>query len=213
MDSIANIRKEDKLQTVSETDGEINPVKQFSKWWDDAVKSEIDEVNAATLATSSLQGKPSARIILLKGFDERGFVFFTNYESNKGKSLFINPQTTLVFFWKELQRQVRIEGIAGKVSDDESDEYFSSRPEGSKIGAWASPQSQVIKDRSELEKNVKKLEQQYSNKNIPRPSFWGGFRICPESVEFWQGRPNRLHDRILYTLQKNNSWKIERLAP
>jgi pyridoxamine 5'-phosphate oxidase len=213
MIKIADIRTEYKLRSLNEKDVNANPVVQFTKWWDEAVQSEIDDVNAATLATATLNGKPSARIILLKGYDERGFVFFTNYESNKGREIAANPQVSLVFFWKELQRQIRIEGTVEKVNTKESDEYFSSRPTGSRIGAWASPQSHVIKDRSEIEENAKKYKQQYPDENIPRPPYWGGYRIKPELIEFWQGRPSRLHDRIQYSLQKNNTWKIERLAP
>jgi pyridoxamine 5'-phosphate oxidase len=213
MDKIADIRKEYQLQTLSEQDITADPILQFTKWWDEAVQSEIDEVNAFTLATSSLQGKPSARIVLLKGYDNRGFVFFTNYESAKGNELAKNPQASMVFFWKELQRQVRIEGSIEKVSSGESDEYFSSRPAGSRIGAWASPQSKIITDRSEIEINAQKYQQQYADGNIPRPPYWGGYRLKPLQIEFWQGRANRLHDRIQYTVQKDDSWKIERLAP
>jgi pyridoxamine 5'-phosphate oxidase len=213
MINIADIRTEYKLQTLNEADVESNPILQFGKWWDEAMKSEIDEVNAMTLATASPDGKPSARIVLLKGFDEKGFVFFTNYESNKGLELKNNPQSSIVFFWKELQRQVRIDGITTKVSDEESDTYFASRPEGSRIGAWASPQSKVVPAREELENKYAAYDKQFAEKNIPRPPFWGGYRIKPLAIEFWQGRPNRLHDRILYTLEKDNSWKIERLAP
>jgi pyridoxamine 5'-phosphate oxidase len=212
MDKIADIRKDYQLQTLSEQDVSADPIQQFTKWWDEAVQSEIDEVNAFTLATSTLQGKPSARIVLLKGYDKRGFVFFTNYESAKGNELAKNPQASMVFFWKELQRQVRIEGIIEKVSAEESDEYFSSRPAGSRIGAWASPQSKIITNRSEIEMNAQKYQEQYADGNIPRPPYWGGYRLKPRLVEFWQGRANRLHDRIQYTVQEG-SWKIERLAP
>ena len=213
MNKIADIRKDYQLQTLSEQDISADPIQQFTKWWEEAIQSEIDEVNAFTLATSSLQGKPSARIVLLKGYDNKGFIFFTNYESAKGNELANNPQASMVFFWKELQRQIRIEGSIEKVSPRESDEYFSSRPEGSRIGAWASPQSKIITDRSEIEINAQKYQQQYADGNIPRPPYWGGYRLKPLQIEFWQGRANRLHDRIQYTVQKDNSWKIERLAP
>jgi pyridoxamine 5'-phosphate oxidase len=213
MDKIADIRKEYKLQTLNESEVAANPTGQFTKWWNDAIQSKIDEVNAFTLATATLQGKPSARIVLLKGYDERGFVFFTNYDSAKGIELANNPQASMVFFWKELQRQIRIEGSIEKVSAGESNEYFSSRPAGSRIGAWASPQSKIIKSRSEIEKNAEQYEHQYADGNIPRPPYWGGYRLKPELVEFWQGRPNRLHDRIQYTIQQNSEWKIDRLAP
>jgi pyridoxamine-phosphate oxidase len=213
MNNIAAIRKDYMLQTLNETDVDINPVNQFSKWWKDAVNSSIDEVNAFTLATATTQGKPSARILLLKGFDENGFIFFTNYTSNKGNQLAHNPEAAMVFFWKELERQVRIEGTAEKVSAEESDVYFLSRPQGSRIGAWASPQSKVIEKRQVIEDNVAKYEKMFGAENIPRPQHWGGYRIKPTMIEFWQGRSNRLHDRIQYCLQKDNTWIIERLAP
>jgi pyridoxamine 5'-phosphate oxidase len=212
MNKIADIRKEYQLQTLSEKEVTANPIHQFTKWWNDAIQSSIDEVNAFTLATATLQGKPSARIVLLKGYDENGFVFFTNYESEKGNQLAENPHASMVFFWKELQRQIRIEGVIEKVSAKESDDYFLSRPAGSRIGAWASPQSKIIINRSEIERNAEKFQQQYTDGNIPRPPYWGGYRLKPMLIEFWQGRPNRLHDRIQYTLQ-NNDWKINRLAP
>ena len=212
MANIADIRTDYKLQTLNETDVATNAIKQFSKWWDEAVKSDIDEVNAMVLATATKDGKPSARIVLLKGYDEKGFVFYTNYDSQKGLELADNPNASIVFFWKELQRQVRIDGIIEKVSAEESDTYFNSRPEGSRIGAWASPQSKVVATRSELENSYETYHQKFAGKNIPRPTHWGGYRIKPIEIEFWQGRPNRLHDRILYTLIES-TWKIERLAP
>jgi pyridoxamine 5'-phosphate oxidase len=212
MNSIAAIRKDYKLKTLNEGDINSNPIKQFGKWWDEAINSDIEEVNAMTLATATLQGKPSARIVLLKGYDEQGFNFFTNYDSHKGAELAANPQSSLVFFWKELERQVRIEGITEKVTAAESDTYFSSRPIGSRIGAWASPQSKVIKQREEIEANVKKYEQEFATTSINRPEYWGGYRVKPQLIEFWQGRPSRLHDRIQYSLEKG-IWKIERLAP
>jgi pyridoxamine 5'-phosphate oxidase len=213
MNSIAAIRKDYKLKTLNEEDIDSNPIKQFDKWWDEAINSNIEEVNAMTLATATLQGKPSARIVLLKGYNEYGFSFFTNYDSHKGSELAANPQSSLVFFWKELERQVRIEGITEKVTAAESDTYFSSRPIGSRIGAWASPQSKVIKQREEIETNVKKYEQAFATTSINRPEYWGGYRVKPQLIEFWQGRPSRLHDRIQYSLQENGQWKIERLAP
>ena len=209
---IADIRKNYSLETLDENNIAGDAIEQFTIWWNDAVKSEIDEVNAMMLATSTPEGKPSARIVLLKDYDERGFVFFTNYNSNKGHALDENPNAALTFFWKELERQIRIEGIAEKVSALESDEYFYSRPAGSRIGAWASPQSSVIKNRDILDDNVEKYSTQFGDE-IPRPENWGGFRIKPLMIEFWQGRSNRLHDRIRYTLTEENKWKIERLAP
>ena len=201
------------MQSLLEKDVDPNPFNQFNAWWDDALKSELDEVNAMTLATASSAGLPSARIVLLKSVSEEGFVFFTNYNSNKGKELLENPNACLVFFWKELERQIRITGKVKKVSAAESDEYFLSRPEGSRIGAWASPQSQVIAFREIIEEHITKYTMEFANTNILRPPNWGGYIVMPEAFEFWQGRPNRLHDRIQYSLQKEGNWKIERLAP
>jgi pyridoxamine 5'-phosphate oxidase len=210
--SISSIRKDYQLQSLSESDVKQDPIEQFGKWWDEAVASAIDEVNAMTLSTVTAEGKPSARIVLLKGFDQKGFVFFTNYESNKGEQLSVNPFASLVFFWKELERQVRIEGICEKVSEQESDDYFHSRPIGSQLGACASPQSRIIESRLIIENNLEKLQDQYKDTEIPRPAHWGGYRIVPNSIEFWQGRSSRLHDRVKY-LNVNQSWKIVRLAP
>jgi pyridoxamine 5'-phosphate oxidase len=212
MQNIADIRKDYKLQTLLETDVAPDPILQFGKWWDEAIKSDIDEVNAMTLATADKNNIPSARIVLLKGCDENGFVFFTNYQSHKGQQLQQNPHACLVFFWKELERQIRITGTVEKISAAKSDAYFTSRPVGSRIGAWASPQSSVIASRIVIEEKSKELEQQYADKNIPRPPHWGGYIVKPQQIEFWQGRPSRLHDRIQYSLQKDK-WVIERLAP
>lgn len=211
MQSIADIRKDYSLRSLAEEDVDASPFVQFGRWWDEAMRSEIEEVNAMTLATVSASGKPSARIVLLKGLDERGFVFFTNYLSHKGKEIETNPHTALVFFWKELERQIRIEGMAEKVSDEESETYFFSRPVASRIGAWASSQSSVIDTRDILEENVKKYSTEFGE-NIPRPAHWGGYRVLPTLIEFWQGRSSRLHDRIQYR-KENNNWIIERLAP
>jgi pyridoxamine 5'-phosphate oxidase len=213
MQNIAGIRKDYKLQTLSEAEVETNPFAQFTKWWDDAVKSEINEINAMTLATAGKNAMPSARIVLLKEFSEKGFVFFTNYDSHKGRELEQNPHACLVFFWKELERQVRISGPVKKISEAESDAYFTSRPEGSRIGAWASPQSSVIKSREFIEERSAAFQQKFADGNITRPPHWGGYVVIPAVIEFWQGRPSRLHDRIQYTLVENNKWKIERLAP
>lgn len=211
--NIADIRKDYKLETLNETDVADNAITQFGKWWQDAINSDIDEVNAITLATATQEGKPSARIVLLKGYDENGFVFFSNYESHKGKELANNPQACMVFFWKELERQIRVEGTIEKVSNEESDTYFLSRPKGSQLGAWASPQSTVIESRELIENNVIKYTNQFKEESIVRPLHWGGYRLKPQLVEFWQGRQSRLHDRLQYTLVAEGYWKIERLAP
>jgi pyridoxamine 5'-phosphate oxidase len=210
---IAGIRKTYSQKTLSEKDIEPSPTRQFDKWWQEAVASEIEEVNAMTLATASVDGIPSARIILLKGFSEKGFVFFTNYDSYKGKQLLENPKACLVFFWKELERQVRITGIVQKTSSQESDDYFYSRPVGSQIGASVSPQSTAIENREWLESRYIEFEKKVSESSIQRPEHWGGYIVKPVIMEFWQGRPSRLHDRIEYSLQENGNWKIERLAP
>jgi pyridoxamine 5'-phosphate oxidase len=210
--AIADIRKDYRLQSLNEADVNANAIEQFTRWWNEAMKSEITEVNAMTLATASKDGVPDARIVLLKGYNEEGFVFFTNYESRKGKELAENPKATLVFFWKELERQVRVEGVVEKVSEKESDEYFNSRPEGSRIGAWASPQSTVIDTREVIEKNAENYLKEFLQKQITRPPHWGGYIVKPTAIEFWQGRSNRLHDRLRYT-KTDEGWKIERLAP
>jgi pyridoxamine 5'-phosphate oxidase len=211
--AIANIRKEYKLQTLAEKDVLKDPIAQFDKWWQEAIHSNLEEVNAMTLATASADGMPDARIVLLKGVDENGFVFFTNYESAKGQQLLENPRASLVFFWAALERQVRISGLVSLTSSKVSDKYFDSRPEGSRIGAWASPQSQVIESREWLEDAEKRLRGESLEHPKHRPPYWGGYQVRPTRMEFWQGRPSRLHDRILYTLQGNGNWKIERLAP
>lgn len=211
--NIADIRKDYQLQTLLEIDIAADPFTQFNRWWDDAVKSELDEVNAMTLATASLTGIPAARIVLLKSVTNVGFVFFTNYNSHKGKELEENPRACLVFFWKELERQIRITGKVEKVTEHESDEYFNSRPAGSRIAAWASPQSNVITSRAVIEQNIVKLEEQFSDSEIARPRHWGGYVVIPTIIEFWQGRPSRLHDRLQYSKMQDESWRIERLAP
>ncbi|HEX4851794.1 MAG TPA: pyridoxamine 5'-phosphate oxidase [Puia sp.] len=213
MPSIAELRREYSLRTLSEQQAEPDAFDQFGKWWKEVIASEIQEPNAMILATSSADGLPSARVVLLKGFDRHGFVFYTNYNSFKGQQLAENPRACLVFLWKELERQVRITGLVEKVSGKESDEYFNGRPELSRIAAWASPQSQVITSRNWLDENEKKYESQFKDQNIGRPPHWGGYRVMPTDIEFWQGRPNRLHDRLNYSLSENGEWKIERLAP
>lgn len=211
--NIADIRKEYQQQSLSEADIHADAINQFDSWWQQAIASQIEEVNAMTLATASTDGVPAARIVLLKAFDKQGFTFFTNYNSFKGRQLQENPRACLVFFWKELERQVRITGLVEIISAEESDEYYDSRPIGSRIGAWASPQSQVIASRNWLEENEQQYEKDFEGKPITRPPHWGGYRVRPTIIEFWQGRPSRLHDRIQYTLQDNGSWLIERLAP
>ncbi len=210
--SIADIRTDYKLRSLSEHDVAPDPIVQFTRWWEEAIASNIEEVNAMTLATATSSGIPSARIVLLKGYDEKGFVFFTNYQSKKGQQLLENPHAALVFFWKELERQVRIEGVIEKVAATDSDTYFNSRPPGSRIGAWASPQSEVIAGREVIETNAGTYEKKFSDGIIPRPSHWGGYILKPGLVEFWQGRSSRLHDRIQYEASAAG-WTIARLAP
>ena len=210
--TLADIRRDYKLQSLNEEDVAADPFIQFDKWWHEATNSHIDEVNAMTLATATKEGKPSARIVLLKGYDKDGFIFFTNYNSAKGKEIAENPFATLVLFWKELERQIRIDGTIEKIAATDSDAYFHSRPAGSRIGAWASPQSSVIENRKVIENNFLKYEEQFGTSNIPRPEHWGGYIVKPVSIEFWQGRSSRLHDRIHYK-KENDNWKIERLAP
>jgi pyridoxamine 5'-phosphate oxidase len=211
--TIADIRTEYKKQSLSEQDILHDPIAQFDKWWQEANSAGIDEPNAMTLATASADGMPDARIVLLKGFNEKGFAFYTNYNSAKGQQLLENPRATLVIFWKELERQIRISGLVSLAPGKMSDDYFDSRPEGSRIGAWASPQSEPIESREWLEENERKLRSDWAGKEIIRPAHWGGYLVKPVKMEFWQGRPSRLHDRILYSLQNTGTWKIERLAP
>lgn len=210
---IADIRKNYSRKKLTEKKAAKTPFKQFAKWWDDALDAGIDEVNAMTLATASGDGMPAARIVLLKDFSEKGFTFFTNYESFKGKQLAENPRACLVFFWKELERQVRITGLVEKISEADSTAYFLSRPEESRIGAVVSPQSQVIESRDWLDEHFKQKKKELKGTMIERPDRWGGYIVKPVIIEFWQGRPGRLHDRLQYTLSDDGSWKIERLAP
>ncbi|HTM97592.1 MAG TPA: pyridoxamine 5'-phosphate oxidase [Pedobacter sp.] len=209
---LQNLRQDYRTAELTEKEVDKNPIKQFEKWFSAALDAKLYEPNVMTLATADKSGKPNARIVLLKGFDNQGFSFFTNYLSTKGKELKKNPQACLVFFWAELERQVRIEGKVEKLDKEASEAYFHSRPQGSQIGAIASPQSQVISDRTDLEKKVEELTSVYENKTIPKPAHWGGYIVKPVSIEFWQGRSSRLHDRIKYDLI-NGKWQINRLAP
>jgi pyridoxamine 5'-phosphate oxidase len=211
--NIADLRQNYTRAGLIEADAAIDPFQQFHTWFQAALSAQILEPNAMTLATTTAEGKPSARIVLLKDFDVRGFVFYTNYESLKAQQLSENPHAALVFWWGELERQIRIEGRVEKVSPDESDRYFHSRPIASQIGAWASNQSRVVASRDDLENKQLTLEREYQNQEIPRPPHWGGFRVVPSVMEFWQGRPSRLHDRLRYSLQDDGSWLRERLAP
>jgi pyridoxamine 5'-phosphate oxidase len=210
--SIADIRKDYTLQQLDEAQVASDPLLQFDAWWQEAIRSEILEVNAMTLATADVSGQPSARTVLLKEYNKDGFVFFTNYQSDKARDMAAVPKVSLLFFWKELERQVRIEGTAEKIPESASDAYYHSRPEGSRIGAWASPQSQVIASRAIIEHNVQHYQQEFQGKTINRPPHWGGYCVKPERMEFWQGRPSRLHDRIRYR-REHDQWIIERLAP
>jgi pyridoxamine 5'-phosphate oxidase len=209
--NIADIRKDYQLAELNELMTGDDPIAFFHKWFAEAEISKADEINAMTLATVDKTGRPHARIVLLKGADEQGFTFFTNYNSAKGGQLDANPHVAIVFFWKELERQVRIEGQIEKLPGADSDAYFNSRPEASRLGAWASPQSTVINSRDVLDEHFAKYKQEFGS-NIPRPSHWGGYRVRPELIEFWQGRSSRMHDRILFE-KKQDNWKKSRLAP
>ena len=208
---IADIRQEYMRAGLVEKDAAADPFKQFDRWFHDALEADLPLPNAMALATATAAGRPSARVVLLKGVDASGFVFYTNYASRKARELAANPYAALVFAWSELERQVRIEGAIEKVSAEESDAYFASRPLGSRLGAWASPQSMVLPDRLTLATKVAAILLR-NGKHPPRPPHWGGYRVLPKAIEFWQGRRNRLHDRLLYTKQAGG-WKIERLAP
>jgi pyridoxamine 5'-phosphate oxidase len=213
MQNIADLRKEYSRATLDISNVLTDPVKQFEKWFDEAVQAGVTEPNAMHLATVNEQGKPSSRIVLLKGIEEGRFIFYTNYQSKKGKELETNPACALTFFWPDIERQVRIEGIAGRVDQTTSDQYFQSRPRGSQIGAWASPQSSVIQDRIILEERASQIEKKFeNNKVLPRPHQWGGYQVEPLLVEFWQGRASRLHDRIQF-VKADGLWKLHRLAP
>jgi pyridoxamine 5'-phosphate oxidase len=210
---ISSIRKDYQLASLDEATSAASPMDQFEHWWEDAIQSNIDEVNAFVLSTINKQGAPASRVVLLKGFTPEGFIFFTNYESNKGNEIDAHPVVAMNFFWKELERQVRITGSIKKVSTEQSAQYFHSRPLGSQVGALSSPQSQVIPNRAYLEGIVAANLEKYKEGNVPLPAYWGGYMIHPTSIEFWQGRSSRLHDRLLYSLQADHSWTKVRLAP
>lgn len=211
--SIADLRQDYRKAGLSEADAADNPIEQFKIWFEQAMAAELVEPNAMALATATANGFPSARMVLLKAFDDRGFTFFTNYESNKGKQLAANPQAALAFWWAELERSVRIEGRVEKVSEAESDEYFQNRPRASQLGAWTSEQSEIIASRELLEERLERFREEYADGRIPRPPHWGGYCVIPSAIEFWQGRPNRLHDRLRYRRQEDGSWLRERLSP
>jgi pyridoxamine 5'-phosphate oxidase len=213
VDHVARLRKEYTRAGLRESDADANPIEQFRGWFDEAIAANLHEPNAMTLATAAPDGRPSARVVLLKGFDERGFVFYTSYEGRKAKELEINPYCALVFYWGELERQVRVEGRVERIPDEESDAYFEGRPRGGQLGAWASEQSRPIKSRDALEERLRELEAEYEGREVPRPPFWGGYRVEPEVIEFWQGRENRLHDRLVYRRSEGDGWERERLQP
>ena len=213
MIDIQNLRKEYSKASLDAATIQKNPIRQFEEWFKTAIDAKVLEPNAMTLSTVSEGNRPSARIVLLKGLESDKFTFYTNYQSQKGKELLDNPACALTFFWPELERQVRVEGVATRIQEAASEEYFHSRPRESQLGAWASPQSAIIKDRMILEARTSELEKKFAGgKEIPKPKQWGGFSVDPHEIEFWQGRPSRLHDRIIF-YKENNSWTIHRLAP
>jgi pyridoxamine 5'-phosphate oxidase len=209
---VADLRREYTRAGFSEADAAPDPVEQFRRWFDEALEAGLHEPNAMVVATAAPDGSPSARVVLLKEFDERGFVFYTNYEGRKGRELGENPRAALLFYWGELERQVRIEGYASRTREEESDAYYASRPRGSRLGAWASRQSRTAEGREVVEDRLRSLEAAYEGREVPRPAFWGGYRVEPEIMEFWQGRENRLHDRIVYR-REAGGWEMGRLQP
>ncbi len=211
---LSNYRKVYNKRELSKKEVLENPMELFQKWFYEVEEFGGDtEPNAMTISTIGLDGYPKNRVVLLKKYTWEGFIFYTNYNSEKGKAILKNPKVCLSFFWNNLERQVIIKGIAEKIAENLSDGYFDSRPDGNKLGAWASDQSEIVPSRKYLDNRLKQFEEKFKNKEIPRPKYWGGFIVKPISIEFWQGRPNRMHDRIIYTLQKNYDWKIDRLAP
>lgn len=211
--SLADLRKDYALTGLAEKDLARDPFRQFEKWFQEAEAAKIVEPNAMVVATATRDGRPAARTMLLKGVDGRGFVFFSNYESRKGRELDVNPRATLLFPWIALERQVVVEGAVAKVAPEESEAYFHSRPPANQLGTWASPQSSIVPSRKVLEDALRELEKKYAGQEVPRPPHWGGWRLTPETVEFWQGRRNRLHDRLRYRRGKDGGWSVERLAP
>ena len=209
---LSDLRKEYTRAGLSESDADRDPVEQFRRWFAEALAADLHEPNAMTVATATRDGRPSARVVLLKGFDDRGFVFYTNYEGRKGRELEENPRAALLFYWGELERQVRVEGTVSRVPEGESDAYYASRPRGSRLGAIASEQSRTIRSREVLKERLRALEAEYEGREVPRPAFWGGYRVEPEVIEFWQGRENRLHDRLVYS-RGVGGWRMERLQP
>ena len=211
---LSDYRKSYEKKELLEVNCPENPIELFQEWFLNADQTDnVDESNAMTLSTIGTDGFPKSRVVLLKKFTWEGFIFYTNYSSEKGKAIANNNNVCLSFFWPSLEQQIIIKGKAEKIAENLSDGYFESRPDGSKLGAWASNQSSVVSSREELDQNLKSFEEKYKNQEIPRPDHWGGFIVKPESIEFWQGRPNRMHDRIRYTLQKDFNWNMERLAP